>query len=53
MISSITYTDYTEGLSGNPDVNNPARGNPGAGNTGWVAGQSSWAVLQSYVGISP
>lgn len=54
--SAITFTDYTEGLSGNPDASNPAKGNPAVGPTARTCsntGESSWAVLQAYLGISP
>ncbi|MHC5021681.1 MAG: hypothetical protein ACYTGX_16545, partial [Planctomycetota bacterium] len=56
VASSVTFTDYTEGLSGNPDPGNPAKGTPGAGPTAETCsntGQSSWAVLQAYLGLSP
>ena len=48
VASSVTFTDYTKGLSGNPDPANPAKSASCS-----VAGQSSWAVLMGYLGLSP
>ncbi len=41
-----TYTDFTQGFSGNP-------AGPSSAASCWTGGVSSWAILIGYVGLSP